>query len=261
MESKQILLSFDVEEFDVPMEHGKELSLEEQFRCSTEGLLKILDLLDKYNARATFFTTANYAIHHPEIMKNMVKKGHEVASHGYYHKICEDGDLERSKKVLEEITEESIVGYRMAQMMPIDKAIISKAGYSYDSSIHPTFIPGRYNNLKEPRTFFQTGGLLEVPASVSPMLRFPLFWLSWHNLPFWLMKHFANRTIEKDNYLNIYFHPWEFIDLRDDEKFGMPFIIKNKSGEKLLTNLEKLIKWGQTKGDFVTFKEFIKDKI
>ena len=148
MQNKQILLSFDVEEFDVPMEHGKELTLEEQFRCSTEGLLKVLDLLNRYNARATFFTTANYAIHHPELMKKIVKK-HEVASHGYYHKICAPGDLERSKETLEEITGDTIVGYRMAQMMPIDKSTISAAGYSYDSSIHPTYIPGRYNNLKE----------------------------------------------------------------------------------------------------------------
>ncbi len=258
MRAKQILLSFDVEEFDTPtLDYGKELSLEEQFKVSTEGLMNVLILLDKYNAKATFFTTANYAIHHPELMNEIAEK-HEIASHGYYHSTFDYKDLKKSKDKLEEIINKPIVGYRMARMMPLDKNEISKAGYTYDSSVHPTYIPGRYNNLKEPRTFFKIKDLLEIPASVSPILRFPLFWLTFHNFPFWFVRHLSSKTLKKDNYLNIYFHPWEFVNLRDKEKFGLPFYITNRSGKKLLNNLEKFIVWGQKRAEFTTFQEFIK---
>ena len=58
-----ILLSFDTEEFDVPKEHGVEIPLEEQVRISTIGTNKILDCLKRNGIKATFFCTANFAIH------------------------------------------------------------------------------------------------------------------------------------------------------------------------------------------------------
>ncbi|MFD2146790.1 hypothetical protein [Mucilaginibacter antarcticus] len=50
-----ILLGFDVEEFDMPLEYGKELAFEEQISISTSGTLKILDLLKEAGVKATFF--------------------------------------------------------------------------------------------------------------------------------------------------------------------------------------------------------------
>ena len=57
-----ILLSFDIEEFDMPFEYHKEISFDEQIEISVKGTTIILDLLKKHDVKATFFSTATFAI-------------------------------------------------------------------------------------------------------------------------------------------------------------------------------------------------------
>ena len=67
------------------------------------------------------------------------------------------------------------------------------------------------------------GKLLQIPASVTPWIRFPLFWLSCHNLPMWLYQSLVNRVLKHDGYFVTYFHPWEFYPLGEHPEFKMPF--------------------------------------
>src|ERR1700761_4085093 len=159
-----ILLGFDVEEFDMPLEYGKTLPFDEQLSISTTGTLLILELLSSAGIKATFFCTANYAINKPDIIAKIVSEGHEIASHGYYHSDFKVEHLAQSKAKLEEISGTQVTGFRMARMMPVDELEIQKAGYTYNSSLNPTFIPGRYNNLKKPRKCFFDRNVLQIPA-------------------------------------------------------------------------------------------------
>ena len=77
-----ILLSFDIEEFDVPKEHQVDISMEEQIKVSVEGTTRILDCLERNQVKATFFCTANFALHAPDIIKRIQEGGHEIATHG-----------------------------------------------------------------------------------------------------------------------------------------------------------------------------------
>ena len=95
-----ILLSFDIEEFDTPMEHGCQLPMEEQMRVSQEGTRRILQVLREHQAKATFFCTANFALHAPELIREMMEDGHEIASHGYYHTTFKPEDLKSSREAL-----------------------------------------------------------------------------------------------------------------------------------------------------------------
>lgn len=261
MHFKMILLSFDIEEFDVPKEHGVDIPLEEQVRISSIGTHKILDCLNRHQAKATFFCTANFANHAAEVVQRILSEGHELASHGYYHWTFEVADLKKSKEALEKLTGVVIRGYRQARMMPVPEAEINKAGYEYNSSLNPTFIPGRYMNLSTPRTYFMKENVLQVPASVTPWLRFPLFWLSYHNLPAGLYRWLCRRTLNHDGYLVIYFHPWEFYPLADYPELKMPFIIRNQSGEGMEKRLSDFIVSFKKRGDaFVTFSEFVDNK-
>ncbi|TKC10186.1 DUF3473 domain-containing protein [Pedobacter polaris] len=237
-----ILLSFDIEEFDMPFEYGKELSFDEQIRISTTGSHIILDLLAKHKIKATFFSTATFAINAIEVINRIKNEGHELASHTYYHSKFEVADLLNSRLKLEELSGTQVSGFRMPRMMPVSNEEIEKAGYTYNSSINPTLLPGRYNNLKVSRTHFKIGNVLQLPASVSPF-RIPLFWLSFHNFPFWYYKYLAKRTIKKDGYLNIYFHPWEFTDLTDKEKYGFPSYVSKNSGEQMTARMDNFMKW------------------
>lgn len=236
-----ILLSFDIEEFDMPFEYGKEISFEDQIAISKEGTNQILKILDKHQVKATFFSTVVFAQNAPELIRRIVEGGHELASHGYYHSDFETAHLASSKLALQELSGQVIKGYRMARMKPVDENEITKAGYLYNSSINPTWLPGRYNNLSKPRKFYKEAGTWQIPASVSPVLRFPLFWLSFHNLPLSVYQWLAERTHKKDGYLNIYFHPWEFTELGDQERFGFPGYVSRNSGKKMIERMDAFI--------------------
>ena len=215
-----ILLSFDIEEFDVPKEHQVDISMEEQIKVSVEGTTRILDCLERNQVKATFFCTANFALHAPDIIKRIQEGGHEIASHGFYHWTFEVEDLKRSKDQLEEITGTKVYGYRQARMMPVSEKAVYEAGYIYNSSLNPTFIPGRYMRLSTPRTPFIKDRVMQMPASVTPLLRFPLFWLSCHNLPASLYRWLCKYTHRHDGYFVTYFHPWEFLSVKMNIRNG-----------------------------------------
>jgi peptidoglycan/xylan/chitin deacetylase (PgdA/CDA1 family) len=254
-----VLLSFDIEEFDMPFEYGKDISFDEQIRISTEGCHTILDLLSKHGLKATFFSTVIFAQNAMPVIYRILSEGHELASHSYYHSDFKKEHLLESRLALEQLSQTKIKGYRMPRMMPVDEAEIRKAGYKYNSSINPTWLPGRYNNRHISRTYFMHCGVLQLPASVSPISRFPLFWLSFHNLPIWFYSHLAKRTYQKDGYLNIYFHPWEFTDLRNKERFGFPGYVSKNSGTHMIQRMDKFMGWinkqGYTSGTISAFIE------
>lgn len=234
-------LGFDVEEFDVPDEFGFPIPFDEQVRYSKEGTIALLDLLSVEGIKATFYCTVQFAQAAPYVVKRIVEEGHELASHGVYHSRFDEKDLLASRLALESQSGSVVRGYRMPRMMPVSSKAILAAGYVYNSSLHPTWIPGRYNNLKEPRTIFRKDNLVEYPASVSPWFRIPLFWISLHVMPMWIYLWLCRRTLKSDGYVNLYYHPWEFVNLKTDQ-FTLPWYITRLSGKPLLSRLSKLIR-------------------
>jgi len=252
-----ILLSFDTEEFDVPKEHGVDFSLEEGMKVSIVGTNRILDILKSNGVRATFFCTANFAKNAPEVMRRIADEGHEIACHGCDHWQPKSSDVRESKEVIEKLTGRECRGYRQPRMFPVSDSELEACGYKYNSSLNPAFIPGRYVHLNSPRTCFMKGKVLQIPASVTPAIRFPLFWLSLHNLPEKLYHLLVLRTLKHDGYFDTYFHPWEFFDLKDHPEFKLPFIIRNHSGKQMCQRLDSLVKLLLSKGeDFITYSEF-----
>lgn len=253
-----ILLSFDIEEFDMPAEYGVEISKEEQLRISTEGLVILLDLLKSKDVKATFFVTGVFAINCSELVRRMVEEGHEVASHGFYHTEFAPEDLLRSRETLEQVSGSKVEGYRAPRMRPPEDSLIKDAGFSYSASLNPCFLPGRYNNSSEPRSIFRRGGLIQVPASVSACMRIPLFWLSMHNFPMWIYRFLCRRALKHDGYLCLYNHPWEFSDELKNMKY-LPFVARNNSGSKLVERLGGLIDYFKVRGEkFSTISSYLK---
>lgn len=258
-----ILLSFDTEEFDVPREHGVEYdTLKEGMSVSVEGTGRILDVLKDNGVHATFFCTGNFVRHAPEMVRRILDEGHEVACHGVDHWQPQATDVSESKRIVEETTGLQARGYRQPRMFPVSDTAIREAGYLYNSSLNPAFIPGRYMHLTDPRTCFIKEGVLQIPASVTPWVRFPLFWLSLHNLPQWLYHWMVRRVLRKDGYFVTYFHPWEFYDLKEHPELKMPFIIRNHSGRQMSERLDRLIKMLKQRGhQFTTFTPFAEEKM
>jgi peptidoglycan/xylan/chitin deacetylase (PgdA/CDA1 family) len=258
-----ILLSFDTEEFDVPRESGMEYdTLTDGMAVSSYGTERILDILDRNNVKATFFCTTNFAENAPNIIQRILNSGHEIASHGCDHWTPQPADVIRSHDRLQQLTGRPILGYRQPRMFPVSDEDIRKAGYIYNSSLNPCFIPGHYNHLTTPRTSFMKDGVLQIPASVTPWIRFPMFWLALHNLPLWLYKAFARRIHNHDGYFATYFHPWEFYPLQEHPEFKMKFISQNRAGKQMERRLDSLIKMFKQKGaEFITYSEFTQRKL
>jgi Polysaccharide deacetylase len=250
---KQIFLSFDIEEFDVPLEYGRSIDLDEQFRVSNIGLEAILNLLDRLGIRATFFITAHFAQHHPQAIARIAQT-HEIASHGFYHSRFEVTDLLKSRQVLQQLSGQAVLGFRMARLQPVEAGAIAQAGYRYNSSLNPTWLPGRYNHLTKPRQPTWSGPLLNIPVSVTPVIRFPLFWLSFKNLPLGLYKILSAWNLTCDRSLNLYFHPWEFAPI---EGYGLPGYISRRGGTEMVERLENYLIWLKKKGGFATFDSLI----
>ena len=253
-----ILLSFDVEEFDGPREHGVDYSLEEGMKVSVVGTNIILDVLKANDVKATFFCTANFAENAPDVMKRIISEGHEVACHGVDHFEPTETDFEVSKEIVEGVCDLTVTGYRQPRMFPVLDSEIKRVGYRYNSSLNPAFIPGRYMNLDTPRTWFMKDGVMQIPASVTPLVRFPLFWLSLHNLPEFMYHWLVRRVLKHDGYFVTYFHPWEFYELKEHPEFRMPFIIKNHSGRAMAERLDRLVKMLKNHNhEFITYDEFV----
>ena len=257
-----ILLSFDTEEFDVPREHGVEISLEEGMKVSVYGTRRILDCLKDNGVKATFFCTGNFAENAPDVMKRIIDEGHEVACHGVDHFRPKDTDVEQSKKIIERVTGVKVHGYRQPRMFAVSNDKIRETGMTYNSSLNPAFIPGRYVHLDMPRTCFMENGVLQIPASVTPTVRFPLFWLANHVLPTCLYHWMIRRTLKHDGYFATYMHPWEFYQLKEHPEWKLQAIIRMNSGDELLRRLDCLIKaLKKTGAEFTTYAAFAQRKI
>lgn len=226
----------------MPFEYGREIPLSEQLSISQEGCHVILDLLKQYNASATFFSTVVFAQHAPSILERIRQEGHELASHGFYHSAFSNEHLLDSRVALEKLSGLAVNGFRMPRMMPVDEDAIAEAGYRYNSSINPVWLPGRYDNRNKPRTIFQERKVWQLPASATPALRVPLFWLSFHNFPLAAYFSMCRTTISRDGYLNLYFHPWEFTDL-SSPRLGMPWYVRRNSGKAMRERFDRMLHW------------------
>jgi hypothetical protein len=252
-----IFITFDLEEFDLPLEYGVQIDEDTQIEISRRGCLALLEVLDKHRISATFFTTANFASKQTEIVKTIAAQ-HEIASHAYYHSTFSDEDIALSKRVLEEISGKEVVGFRMPRLAQFNQTLLHKAGYKYDSSINPTWLPGRYNHLKALTSVHYKDHLFNIPASVTHFFRIPLFWLTFKNLPLRLYTSMAANSLKRNGHLCLYFHPWEFADLKE---YRIPSYIKQHSGAELILKLEQLICELKGIGNIRTIQSYIEEKL
>jgi polysaccharide deacetylase family protein (PEP-CTERM system associated) len=115
---------------------------------------KALDLLDKYDAKATFFVLGWIAEKNPAIVKEIVARGHEVASRGFYHRSLRQltpdefrEDVRKTNHLLEDASGKKVVGYRAAEKLNYEKDawildILAEEGLAYDAS----FLPAKKDN-------------------------------------------------------------------------------------------------------------------
>jgi len=261
MKQKSILLTFDLEEFDLPLEYNQPLTKQKQFEISKQGLIPLLELLKHHQTKATFFTTAEFAKKFPAMINEIKNQEHEIACHGFTHSNNSIKQIENARQELERITRKKIKGYRAPRFGITNNEVaqLQKIGFVYDSSINPTWLPGRYCNLFKKRNIHNIDKTIEIPPSTLPLipfLRAPLFWLTFKNFPLTYSKLFTKINSLFTDYTMLIFHPWEFANL---EKFQIPFYTKSISGKNMLKKLHKYILFCKGKGfEFKSVEWFLR---
>ncbi|MAF99184.1 MAG: hypothetical protein CMH61_01085 [Nanoarchaeota archaeon] len=242
-------LTIDCEEWNSPHIRGiqdKDNFNTEYSRLGNERLLKIFN---HHDIKCTFFVTGFYAEKEPENVKEIIEHGHEVASHGYEHHYRNrvfdiEADVKKSKRILEKITKNKVIGFRAPQVQFSMKLlqILKKLNFKYDSSLHPAFLPGYYpyKNITLPLHIHEPlPGLKEVPIATLPNTRFPIVWLFQRNLGNWYTQLGVNGLERKKINPVIYMHSWEFAKIKSKH---VPFYFTRRTGLKFCKQIDKFIK-------------------
>ena len=268
------IMSVDLEDFfcDLPFDTWSQY--ESRVLKNTN---KILELFEKYEIKATFFTLGYIAEKFPDLIKEIDNKGHEIASHSYAHldirkttKEEFENDLKKSIEILEKIIGKKVFGFR-APYFSIDKKsfwameILSKY-FKYDSSIFPVKTPlyGIRNaprniykpNITNPSVIDSKSNLIEIPMATHriPIIgNIPIaggFYLRF--LPYFYIKYGLNKINKNGNSFIFYIHPKDLDpEMPKINEYGWHYYYNlngaTKKFKKILENFE-----------FISVRDFLK---
>jgi len=224
-------LTIDVEDYFHVAALSKSIFTDDwdNISCRVEKNTRVLlDLFEQHSAKATFFVLGWVAERYPGIVKEIDKRGHEVASHGYSHQLIYKQtpalfkeETLTSKQILEDITGKDVNGYRAASYSITNQSlwaldILAEAGFKYDSSIFPVHhdnygIPG---SPTDPHILKTSVGnqLVEFPLSTYKILgqSVPVAGGGYFRLyPYWLSRFFYKNLNKISKPFVFYLHPWE----------------------------------------------------
>jgi polysaccharide deacetylase family protein (PEP-CTERM system associated) len=224
-------LTVDVEDYYMVSAFSDIVKFEDWHKYESRienNMHRILELLDEYKVKATFFVLGWIAKHYPNLVREIHSAGHEIACHGYnhrliYHLTVEEfrEDVHTAKCILEDVAGTPILGYRAASYSIVKETlwaldVLIEEGFIYDSSIFPIH-HDRYG-FPEAERFphiiqRNIGKITEFPPSTYRIFKqnIPVAGGGYLRLyPFQLTKAAIRRINEKEkNIAILYIHPWE----------------------------------------------------
>ena len=191
------------------------------------GMRRVLDLLEAHGVQGTFFVLGWVAKYHPALVREIVNRGHEVASHGWGHERVTTLSLEQfrasvrdSKRALEDLCGSPVLGYRapsfsIVRGMEWALDILIEEGYRYDSSLFPVRRSGYgfVGGARDPHRIAREGGTIDelppatirVGSAVLPAGGGAYFRLFPYDVVRRAFIHAERRGVPA----TFYIHPWE----------------------------------------------------
>src|SRR5438105_10620758 len=148
----QNALSIDVEDWFCANNLASLIPRQQWDQCESRVVgttREVLSILQAGSTRATFFVLGWVAERFPQLVREIVAAGHELATHGYFHRLLTEmtpaefeEDLGRSLDVLRNISSEPVIGFRAPSFTIVKSTfwalpILERAGIRYDSSVFP----------------------------------------------------------------------------------------------------------------------------
>lgn len=195
--------------------------VEDSFRC-------LLDLFSANQARVTCFFLGWVAERFPHLVKEAAGRGHEIASHGYLHRLVYRmtrkeflEDARRSRRLLEDTAGCRVLGYRAPGFSVNGKTpwffdALAEAGYQYDSSVFPS--PRGHGGWRHfgaaPRFVWDRNCrlLYEIPVTTASVLGIPLCYFGGGYLrlfPWPVIRNMARKVAREGRPVIFYVHPRE----------------------------------------------------
>jgi len=184
----------------------------------------LLDIFSESEVRVTCFFLGWIAERFPHLVKEAAAAGHEIASHGYSHRLvyeqgCDEfhDDVRRARLLLEDISGQAVIGYRAPGFSTTEQTpwffdALTSAGYEYDSSVFPAARGhgGMRDGRRDPHRV--NDGLLEFPITVANLMgrRMCFFGGGYLRLfPYWLIYRMAQQVLAEGRPVVFYIHPRE----------------------------------------------------
>lgn len=265
---------FQVENFSNYIQFSQWESKEWRFERNTHDLL---DIFSEYQIKATFFIVGWNAERSKHLVQEIHKRGHEVASHGYYHQLCTEislgdlrEDLKKSKAIIEDIISTEIMGFR-APCFSINNQVLvflKEVGYIYDSSYNTFGFNSRYGRL-DLTNFIHTGiaykdpeNFYELPVSNMKIGNIIVPWSGGGYFRLFPKRIFiagVKRILQKENVYLFYIHPWE-IDPDQPRLAEANSLLRLRHYINIKTNKSRLSNFLKTFQDcsFITCQQYIK---
>jgi len=239
---------------------------------------KILNILDEYNIKGTFFVLGLVAETNPELVKLIYNQGHEIASHGTGHDLTYNlndhqllDDINNSKTKLEKLIGSKVSGYRAPNFSVSEKliAVLKKLDFQYDTSYNPFQLNNRYGKIDiDPSNNYGIYNLydnfFEVPLSSLKIYKqhIPMAGGAYFRIyPFPIFKYLVKTKLKLNNLYHFYLHPWEFEPEQPRIKnIKLNYKLRHYTGlNNTESKFEKLIQY-LIKMDcrFLTISEYIK---
>jgi polysaccharide deacetylase family protein (PEP-CTERM system associated) len=193
-----------------------------------QNTYRVLDLLSEFETRGTFFVLGWVAERWPHLVKEIARRGHEVASHGYAHRLVYKlgpagfrADVIRGKRILEDCQGRAVNGFRAASWSIIASTpwafdVLIEEGFQYDSSVFPIRhdiygIPGFSRFPVKVRC--RAGEIWEIPPSTVRLFgnNWPVAGGGYFRLfPYAVTRRAITHITEHDRApAMVYLHPWE----------------------------------------------------
>ncbi len=186
---------------------------------------RLLALLDRFGVKATFFCLGWVAEHHPSIIRRIAQQGHEIASHGYWHRRATEQtqdefyqELLTTRDFLQQLSGQPVIGYRAPsfsfnQTNPWVYEALAKAGYQYSSSVYPV-VHDHYGVPGAPRFKYRASAdIWELPLSTLRLWgkNWPISGGGYFRLyPYAASAWAIRRALQQDGHPYVfYMHPWE----------------------------------------------------